>query len=166
MTNKIILRAILNCKDHVFRDISIAESDTLEELHAQICDAYNLESGQMASFYRTNKEWVQLDEIPLMSMDQTRSKSMNDYSCLEMLNKHGDRLIFIYDFLEMWTFMIEFIKHAKESTSKSRVILKYGERPLKAPDPEFEGEGGDISEKSEEEENYDLDNDEFHNDLG
>ena len=119
----------------------------------------------MASFYQTNKEWVQLDEIPLMSMDQTRSKSMNDYSCLEMLNKHGDRLIFIYDFLEMWTFMIEFIKHAKESTSKSGVVLKYGERPLEAPDPEFEGEGGDFSEKSEEEENYDIDNDEFNNDL-
>ena len=96
MTNKIILRAILNCKDHVFRDISIAESENLEELHAQICRAYNLEIGQMASFYQTNKEWVQLDEIPLMSMDQTRSKSMNDYSCLEMLNNTTPRVFCLF----------------------------------------------------------------------
>ena len=36
---------------------------------------------------------------------------------------------------------------------------------MEAPDPEFEGEGGDFSEKSEEDENYDFDNDEFNNDL-
>mgnify|MGYP001453615682 CR=1 FL=1 len=165
MTNKIILRAILNCKNNVFRDISISESENLEELHAQICYAYNLKIGQMASFYQTNKEWIQLDEIPLMSMDQTKSKSMSDYSCSEMISKQGDRLIFIYDFLEMWTFMIEFIKHTKENTSKSKVVLKYGERPLIAPDPEFVGEGGDISRESEKDESYDFHNDEFDNDL-
>ena len=54
MTKKLVIRAILNCNEDVFRDIAISGSETLEELHLQISKAYELDSGQMASFYKTD----------------------------------------------------------------------------------------------------------------
>ena len=163
MTKKLVIRAILNCNEDVFRDIAISGSETLEELHLQISKAYELDSGQMASFYKTDDNWVQLEEIPLMSMDPKTNDSMKDYSCEKVLGGSGARLIFVYDFLAMWTFMIEFIRSSDEIINKPEVVLKYGERPENAPDPEFEGHGGTMSGEDNEEDEYGYDEGDLNN---
>ncbi len=166
MSKPLIVRAILNCKEDVFRDILIPGSSTLEDLHLEIVKAYDLENGQLASFYKTDDSWVQLEEIPLIAMDPKNIGSMGNFKCDDILGKAGARLIFVYDFLSMWTFMIEFIRFSENDVTNPEIVLKYGERPEKAPEPEFEGQGGFTAEDDDEEYGYDKEdlNDGFSSD--
>ncbi len=159
MNTRLTLRAILHCPDDVFRDISIDSTASLEELHGAIARAYDLEPGQMASFYTTDDHWTQLDEIPLIAMDPQGLGAMADHPLSRILGGSGQRLIFIYDFLAMWTFMVEFVRQDPGDAGAAEVVLSYGTRPKEAPDPEFAGEGGlaYAEEEDEEEDEYGFD---------
>ncbi|MEK9830253.1 MAG: hypothetical protein VW420_05435, partial [Schleiferiaceae bacterium] len=77
-----------------------------------------------------------------------------------ILGQPGQRLIFIYDFLAMWTFMVEFVRADEAPDAEPAVVLSYGDRPKEAPDPEFAGEGGmayAYDEDEEEEDEYGFD---------
>jgi hypothetical protein len=76
-----------------------------------------------------------------------------------ILGSNGQRLIFIYDFLAMWTFMVEFVRSDEGAQEQAQVVLSYGDRPAEAPDPEFAGEGGlaYADEDEEEEDEYGFD---------
>ena len=73
------LRIILDHKKDVFRDIQLDASESLEHLHQTIVAAFDLQKGEMASFFLSNKNWDQEDEIPLLSM-QEGSSEMKDIS--------------------------------------------------------------------------------------
>ena len=153
--NRLTLRAILNCPEDVFRDIAISSTSSLEDLHRAIAAAYDLEAGQMASFYTTDDQWNQGEEIPLMAMDPQGMGAMSDHSLGSILGQPGQRLIFVYDFLAMWTFMVEFVRADEAPDAEPAVILSYGDRPKEAPDPEFAGEGGMTLAYEEDEEEED-----------
>ncbi len=157
MNTRLTLRAILHCPEDVFRDISIDSTATLEDLHVAIAQAYELEAGQMASYYTTDDQWTQLDEIPLITMDPQGLGAMSDHPLSRILGGPGQRLIFIYDFLAMWTFMVEFVRQDAGAPAATQVVLSYGDRPKEAPDPEFAGEGGLAEEEDEEEDEYGFD---------
>ena len=71
------IRAILDVKKDVIRDILIDSSHTLEDLHTSISNAFGFNGQEMASFYRTDDEWNQGEEIPLFDMsDAGESISM------------------------------------------------------------------------------------------
>ena len=57
-------RIILDTKEDVFRDIEINESSSLEELHNSIIKSFGFRN-EMASFYKTDNDWKQGDELPL-----------------------------------------------------------------------------------------------------
>lgn len=159
MNTRLTLRAILHCPDDVFRDIAIDNTATLEELHVAIAQAYDLEPGQMASFYTTDDQWTQLEEIPLIAMDPEGLGAMSDHPLARILGTPGQRLIFIYDFLALWTFMVEFVRQDAGTPGEPQIVLSYGDRPKEAPDPEFTGEGGlaYADEEDEEEDEYGFD---------
>ncbi len=159
MKTRLTLRAILHCPDDVFRDIAIDSAASLEDLHHAVAAAYRLEAGQMASFYTTDDQWTQLDEIPLIAMDPNGLGAMSDHVLDRILGSPGKRLIFVYDFLAMWTFMIEFVRQDEGDQDQAQVTLSYGERPKEAPDPEFAGEGGlaYADDEDEEEDEYGFD---------
>ena len=58
-------RIILDTKEDVFRDIEINESSSLEELHNSIIKSFGFLGNEMASFYKTDNDWKQGDELPL-----------------------------------------------------------------------------------------------------
>ena len=62
------LRVILDVREDVFRDIEIQGADTLEDLHNAIVQAFSLEGQEMASFYLSDEEWNQGEEISLFDM--------------------------------------------------------------------------------------------------
>ena len=65
------IRIVLDLKKDVIRTIAIDANSTLEELHNTIAHVFGFNGQQMASFYRTDDEWSQGEEIPLISMDES-----------------------------------------------------------------------------------------------
>jgi hypothetical protein len=54
-------------------------------------------------------------------------------------DKQG-RLIYIYDFMDMWTFMVEQVRWADGDLPVNPVVLSEGNKPEQAPDPDFESD--------------------------
>lgn len=149
-------RVILDVENDVFRDVVVADNINLEELHFTIAKSFGFKGQEMASFYRTNNDWEQGEEIPLFDMSEDESEpSMNKFTASETFLKKGDKLIYVYDFMSMWTFFVE-VSDLKDTTTENLPIiaLSFGDVPDEAPEKEF------TSEISLEDDNFDIFNDE------
>ena len=133
------IRVILDTKEDVIRTILVDETITLEKLHANICNAFGFEGQEMASFYRTDDEWNQGEEIPLFNMAEAGEEiSMQTCVLKETLPLENDKLIYVYDFLNMWTFYVDVVEITTEQrTDLPQTILSVGEIPAQAPEKEF-----------------------------
>ena len=100
------LRIILDHKKDVFRDIQLDASESLEHLHKLLLLLLTFKKGEMASFFLSNKNWDQEDEIPLLSM-QEGSSEMKDISIKDVLKNTESKLVLRSRFLTLWRFMIE-----------------------------------------------------------
>jgi hypothetical protein len=120
----------------------------------------------MASFYRTDHEWNQGEEIPLFNMSEAgEGISMQNCFIRKTLPNVNDKLIYVYDFLNMWTFYVEAIEVTFDtSPGLPKTILSVGEIPSEAPEKEFVAENldGDIDDEYRDEfdslEDFDFDN--------
>ena len=133
------IRVILDTKEDVIRTILVENSLNLEELHFTIAKSFGFEGQEMASFYRTDDEWNQGEEIPLFNMSECGDAvSMSTCVLKETLPKTNDKLIYVYDFLNMWTFYVETLEiNSETSTDLPKKILSIGEIPIEAPQKEF-----------------------------
>lgn len=135
------IRVILDTKEDVIRTFLIDKSVTLEKLHTTIAKAFGFGGQEMASFYRTDNEWNQGEEIPLFNMNEIgEGISMATEILHETLTQESDKLIYVYDFLNMWTFYVEVIEISDEIISETKLILTVGEIPSEAPEKEFKAE--------------------------
>ncbi len=152
------LRIILDWEEEdVYRDILVPAKFNLEHLHLGIVRSFQLDEGEMASFYQTDANWNQGVEIPLMAFDPAQA-SMTDYSVSEFFLNKGDKLLYIYDFLNMWTFYIELIEESTEDLDQIKLALKHGERPAEAPVKNMRAsEEGEESFPEDEEEDFGFD---------
>jgi len=96
------IRIILDTKDDVLRDLEIKSNSSFEELHFAIVDAFNLKGNEMASFYLSDENWKQGAEITLESFGQ--EKVMKNCLLNSEINDLQTNFIYVYDFLELWTF--------------------------------------------------------------
>ena len=63
-------RAILDTKEDIFRDIAIEKTNTLEDLHNAIVNAFGFDGTEMASFYMCDDEFLYLTQVMiLMTLD-------------------------------------------------------------------------------------------------
>ncbi|MGF1566160.1 MAG: hypothetical protein ACFCUH_12410 [Flavobacteriales bacterium] len=127
-------RVIINTEEDVFRDIEIATDDSFESLHKAILGAFDFDEGEMASFYMSDDTWSQGEEVSLMEMSEggsNKTKSMSDVALDSMLGKPDDKMVYVYDFLRMWSFYVELVevKKAAASTIYPRVALVFGDAP-------------------------------------
>jgi hypothetical protein len=130
------IRVILDTKDDVFRDIEIRDKQTLFTLYKGIMSAFSLQGEELASFYESDENWSQGREIPLENMsDDDSDETMSDFYIHEALPKAGSRMIFVYDYMEMWTFFVEVvsIEDKKAVLNYPLTVYRYGAMPLKAP---------------------------------
>lgn len=136
------IRVILDVKQDVIRTIAIDSSNTLEDLHNTISNVFGFNGQQMASFYRTDDDWNQGEEIPLISMDESpNTLSMSTTTIDQNIEDIGEKLIYVYDFLSMWTFFVELIEtDATVEGSLPKIILSIGDVPEEAPEKEFKAE--------------------------
>jgi hypothetical protein len=170
----LVVRAILDTKDDIFRDIEVPENATLEDLHHAIVAAFGIAPGEMASFFTTNEQWDQLDEIPLVSLgegeatDQMPQAAMGTRLVHGLLGQRGQRLLYVYDFLSLWTFFVEHVSEGTQSgLAAPAVIMAYGTAPKEAPSKDFGGDsgrsGGDPfdDEDEDDDDEFGFNDDEF-----
>ncbi|WP_179336596.1 IS1096 element passenger TnpR family protein [Winogradskyella ludwigii] len=144
-------------EDDVFRDIEIRESDTMEDLHNTITQSFGFNGMEMASFYMSDEQWNQGEEIAMMDMSEAGNevKMMSTTIIKDMVHEASTRLIYLYDFMNMWTFYVELgeIVEEAEGTDYPNLMYVHGQIPDEAPEKNFEAE--------EDEDDYD----EFEDDL-
>jgi len=137
-------RVILDDKDDVFRDIEIKADTTAEDFHNAIVQAFGFDGGEMASFYTSDEEWSQGDEIALFDMSEGGDsvRIMNETALDDIITEHKRRLIYVYDFFNMWTFLVELaeIAEAQDGTSYPNLMYSHGVLPDSPPEKVFEAD--------------------------
>jgi len=154
-------RAILDAEEDIFRDVAIQEEATLEDLHNALVNAFGFDGLEVASFYTCDDTWNQEDEIPMFDTGDTpgEQKTMSDYPLNQLLDQENTKIIYVYDFINMWTFLVELaaIEEAKVGEIYPSLLFSHGELPETAPDKEFEAENDDFYSEFED----DLDDDDL-----
>ncbi|MRI01971.1 hypothetical protein GH721_15615 [Kriegella sp. EG-1] len=159
------IRIILDADEDIFRDIEIDASNTLEELHNAITQAFGFLGNEMASFYTCDTNWNQDEEIALFDMSESGSdvRLMNETFLEDLLSVRNPKLIYVYDFMSMWTFFVELADIVKKEDGRSypNLLFTFGEVPDAPPEKKFESERTEEDENEEYLGNYDdLDFDE------
>ncbi len=158
-------RIILDAQEDVFRDVEIEQTSTLEDFHNAITQAFGFAGQEMASFYISDDEWSQGEEIALFDMSEGTDETRLMGSTLldDVADKKNTRLIYVYDFLSMWTFLVELAEVAEPELGiiYPNLMFAHGDLPEEAPEKEFVGEteGEDaMDDLDEDNEDYsDLD---------
>ncbi len=162
------VRVILDTKEDVIRTLVVNEAKSLEDLHFDIAKSFGFNGQEMASFYRTDEDWNQGEEIPLFNMAEAGEEiSMATCVLNDTLPSMNDKLIYVYDFLNMWTFYVEIVEQSADEVTESKIILSVGEIPDEAPEKEFKAdklsdglgdEFGDDFNEFENIDDFDFDN--------
>jgi len=146
------IRVILESKEDVIRDIEINSDCLLSELHYYLIECFDLNKNELASFYTTNDELEIIDEIPLVSFED-RSPNMENTKLEIVLDEHNNNLIYVYDYMKMWRFLIE-LKSKDVDFNIKKCVSKIGKMPKEAPEINFYQENKNEDEDGIEEEYY------------
>jgi len=134
-------------EDDVFRDLEIRETNSLEDLHNIINQSFGFDGTEMASFYVSDDAWNQGEEISLfdMSEDTNAVRLMNETVINDVIHEAQTKLIYIYDFLNMWTFYVELAEIIEEAEGMDypNLMFVHGQIPDEAPEKSFETESFD-----------------------
>ena len=146
-------------EDDVFRDLEIKETDTMEDLHNIITQSFGFDGTEMASFYLSDDQWNQGEEISLFDMSEgaNQVKLMNETILSDTVHEAQTKLIYVYDFLSMWTFYVELAEIVEETEGHDYPNLMFvqGQVPDEAPEKLFEAEN--LDEFNEFEDGIDVD---------
>ena len=135
-----IYRCVLDVDDDVVRDIAIDSKMNLQDFHEAIINAFRMNQGEMAAFYKSNDDWEQGEEIPLFEMnDMGLPNEMKDFELSEFFLEIDSKALYVYDFLKMWTFFVE-LKQIDEDVEiiTPKIVYNKGEVPEKSPEKKFE----------------------------
>ena len=143
-------RIILNVKNDVLRDIIVDSSTSLIEFSKIISSEFGFDSSEISTFHHTDDNWEQLEEIKIFKIDD-QDKIMDNVSISNFFIAKDDKLIFIYDFLNYWTFFVELYEVGEFNINDKNylTINSIGEVPKEAP--------SDIFSQSDETNQIDFD---------
>ena len=145
-------------EEDIFRDLEIRESDSLEDLHNIVLQSFGFDGSEMASFYLSDEQWNQGEEISLFDVSEGPDtvKLMNSTVINDVVHEVQTKLIYVYDFLNMWTFYVELaeIVEEAEGTDYPNLLFVHGQIPEEAPDKNFVA---DASNDNEFEDDVDID---------
>lgn len=154
------IRVVLDTKEDVIRTLLIDGNSTLEDFHKVIAKVFGFNGQEMASFYRTDDEWNQGEEIPLFSMDDSpNALCMSNTTIMQNIEDPGEKLIYVYDFLSMWTFYVEVLEQTDTQEELPKLVLSIGEVPEEAPEKEFSA-----TKKQNSSLDFDMPDNEYFND--
>ena len=144
-------RIVLDTLDDVFRDIEIEDDSTLEDLHNSITQAFGFDGTEMASFYLSDAEWNQGEEIVLFDMSEGMNpvRMMNETTLDTVVDKDNTQLIYVYDFFSMWTFYVELadVTKAEDGRDYPNLMFAHGQLPDSPPEKNFEAEEDELEDE-------------------
>jgi hypothetical protein len=137
-------RVILDAEEDIFRDIAILAEDTLEDLHNAIFNSFGFDGMEVASFYTCDETWNQEEEIPMFDTGDVlgEQKTMSDYQLVDLLDQENTKIIYVYDFINMWTFLVELaaVEEQVAGNMYPETIFSHGEMPDEAMEKNFEAD--------------------------
>jgi hypothetical protein len=137
-------RIVLDVLDDVIRDIEIRDTSTLEDLHNSIAQAYGFDGTEMASFYKSDEEWNQGEEYLLFDMSDGEGNVnvMNETALDSVFSRKDTKMIYVYDFFNMWTFYVELadITEPEDGQDYPNLMFAKGQLPESPPEKQFEAE--------------------------
>ncbi len=143
----------------VLRDLEIRETDTMEDLHNAIAQSFGFDGLEMASFYISDDNWNQGEEISMFDVGEGEEqvRLMSETIINDVVFEMQTKLIYVYDFLSMWTFLVELAEIVDEnlSTDYPNLMFVHGQLPDEAPEKSFEAE--DFEDYNEFEDDLDTD---------
>ena len=146
-------------EEDVFRDLEIRETDTLEDLHNIITQSFGFDGTEMASFSLSDDEWNQGEEISLFDLSEGSSSTrlMSETLINKEVHEIQPKLIYVYDFLSMWTFFVELAEIVEEAEGHDypNLMFVHGQIPTEAPEKIFEADEFDMD--NEFDDDYDVD---------
>ncbi len=159
------LRIILDTEEDVIREIAINQSDSLEDLHHATVSAFGFDGTEMASFYMSDNAWNEGAEIPLFDMSENGDAvTMLHFIISDVIDNEKTKLIYVYDFLSMWSFFIELVDIVEDTKQYELPALLFtlGNIPSEAPEKEFTAENT-LENTSGEDPDIDVDEFDFDN---
>jgi hypothetical protein len=138
------IRIILDAEEDIFRDLEVNAENTLEDFHNAITQSFGFLGSEMASFYTCDDNWNQDEEIALFDMTENGSdvRLMNETFLEDILTEKTPKLIYVYDFLNMWTFFVELADIVKKEDGRSypNLLFSFGELPENPPEKNFKSD--------------------------
>lgn len=138
------IRVILDAEEDVFRDLEIQSDQSLEDLHNTITQAFGFLGNEMASFYTADEKWNQEEEIPLFDIRENEDtvRLMQHTLVSDVMGEHSPKLLYVYDFLNMWTFFVELadIVSREDGRTYPNLLFSFGELPDTPPEKKFEAD--------------------------
>ncbi|MCU0423375.1 MAG: plasmid pRiA4b ORF-3 family protein [Bacteroidia bacterium] len=101
--------------DDIYRVIEIKSTQTFFDFHKAILDSIGFDQKQLASFYMSNDTWKKEQEISLEDMSDPDDEDvlpipiMKDAKLSMFINDPHQKIIYVYDYMEMWTIHIELV---------------------------------------------------------
>ncbi len=147
------IRVTANTQDgYVYRDIEINSSASLEDLHNVILQSFGLDGTEPASFYLLDEELNTTGEIPLFPMDETlQTVSMDKMRLHEVLHRSSPRLAYVYDYLNMWQFLVELMEEGPEISGRPYPYVAHAQGQLPDNPPEIQFDIKNTDEMFEDE---------------
>jgi len=122
------LRVIADTNDTVLKEVRIKSGASMMKLHEHIFTEFGLNPGEMASFYYSNANWDQGDELPMFAMDDDMPSM--EATTVEQFFSNTKNGLYVYNFLDMNIFYLEVVKTEEEEGFEDFVVLSsVGELP-------------------------------------
>ena len=128
-------------------------------MHNIITQSFGFDGSEMASFYLSDDEWNQGEEISLFDLSEgsTSTRLMSETLINKEVHEIQPKLIYVYDFLSMWTFYVELAEIVEETEGHDypKLMFVHGQIPAEAPEKNFEADSFDDDDEFDDD--YDVD---------
>ncbi len=105
--------------DEFIREIELRADQTFEDFHHAIMGNLALDPGMLASFFLCDHRFRKKQEIPLATTEFGEPGQegeslplMHEASLMDYIDDPHQRLMYVYDKLNQWTFYVELVKIA------------------------------------------------------
>jgi hypothetical protein len=166
-------RVMIDDKSEAFRDIEIKSEQTFLDFHKAIKKAFGFEGSEMACFYVSDDDWGKGPEIPLADLGfgvdgETAPALMDKVYISDHIRGTRQRFIYVYDFLQHWSFLIELVAAGAPAKGKRYplVAMSFGTPPAEGSRALALNEGILPEEENGNEHAEALDDEELDDDLG
>ena len=149
---KYLIRITLESKEDTIREIEISSDEKLVDLHNYLIKIFDLNTKELASFFTVDNDLEIQQEIPLFSFEENNPK-MEDFKLENLLFEKNDKLIYLFDYMKMWRFLVELID-IQEGITKKRCTMEIGKIPKEAPEIIFSSDLDNDSRFEEDNEYY------------